>query len=76
MLKKACQRMNMYFFGEEEAERSSEVLTWWDKKVELFWTIQDALESGRFVGEAYDELWEAKHILNEAESVAGRYADD
>ncbi|WCS69131.1 hypothetical protein Goe25_02510 [Bacillus phage vB_BsuM-Goe25] len=26
MLKKACQRMNMYFFGEEEAERSSEVL--------------------------------------------------
>ncbi|UJJ74809.1 hypothetical protein [Bacillus phage BM-P1] len=49
---------------------------WGDQKVELFWVIQDALESGRFVGEAYDELWEAKHILNEAESVAGRYADD
>lgn len=50
--------------------------TWWDKKVELFWTIQDALESGRSVGEAYDELWQAKHILNEAESIAGRYAND
>ncbi|QDP43037.1 putative membrane-bound protein [Bacillus phage vB_BveM-Goe7] len=26
MLKKAYKRMNMYFFGEEEVERSSEVL--------------------------------------------------
>ena len=49
---------------------------WWDQKVELFWIIQDALESGGFTGEAYDELWQAKHILNEAESVAGRYAND
>ena len=53
-----------------------EYAAWWDQRVELFWIIQGALESGRFTGEAYDELWQAKHTLNEAESVAGRYVND
>ncbi|QRI44613.1 hypothetical protein BSTP3_067 [Bacillus phage BSTP3] len=53
-----------------------EYAAWWDQRVELFWIIQGALESGRFTGEAYDELWQAKHTLNEAESIAGRYAND
>lgn len=49
---------------------------WWDKKVDVLWAVNDALESGKFIGEAYDELWQAKHMLNRAESVAGRYVND
>lgn len=51
-------------------------IVWWDRKVDLYWIIQDALETGGFVGEAYDELREAKHLIDRAERIAGRYAND
>ncbi|QZA69506.1 hypothetical protein 035JT004_276 [Bacillus phage 035JT004] len=60
----------------ESVTNKREHAAWWDRKVDLYWIIQDALETGGFIGEAYDELWQAKHILNKAESVAGRYAND
>lgn len=47
---------------------------WWDEKVELLKTINKALASGFFTGEAYNELWTAKNILYTAEAEAGKYA--
>ncbi|PTU25908.1 hypothetical protein DA469_21315 [Bacillus subtilis] len=46
---------------------------WWDKKVELFKTIQNALESGAFNLDARYELHGAKYILKEGERIAGQY---
>ncbi|QZA68943.1 hypothetical protein 010DV004_272 [Bacillus phage 010DV004] len=60
----------------ESVTNEREHAAWWDKKVDVFLVIQNALESGAFKGEAYDELWDAKYVLNEAENVAGRYAND
>ncbi|UPI13010.1 hypothetical protein [Bacillus phage SBSphiJ6] len=50
--------------------------SWSDQKVGVLQIVNNALESGGFTGEAYDELWQAKRLLNEAESVAGRYVND
>jgi hypothetical protein len=45
---------------------------WWDKKVDVLQVINNAFETGYFTGEAYDELWQAKHIIGKAETVAGK----
>jgi hypothetical protein len=47
---------------------------WWDKKVDLLHIINDLFETGAFTGEAYEELWSAKHTLYRAEAYAGKYA--
>ena len=43
----------------------------WDLKVELLHIVNNAFESGAFTGEAYEELWEAKHLIKRIEDVAG-----
>ena len=43
----------------------------WDKKVDLMRIINNSFETGYFTGEAYNELKEAKRLLNKAETVAG-----
>jgi hypothetical protein len=47
---------------------------WWDKKVDVLHVINNAFETGYFVGVAYDELWMAKHLLYKAEEEAGKRA--
>jgi hypothetical protein len=46
----------------------------WDRKTEVLKVVNNAFESGAFDGEAYGELWEAKHTLNLIERVAGNQA--
>jgi hypothetical protein len=60
----------------KEAEKVTsrfEHITWWDKKVDVLRTINGAFETGYFTGAAYDELWMAKHIISEAELIAGKW---
>ena len=64
---------------QEEAKQvktTREHAIWWDKKVDVLRVINSAFETGYFTGEARDELWEAKHIINHAEAIAGGYAID
>jgi hypothetical protein len=46
---------------------------WWNRKVALLHIVNGSLESGAFTGEAYSELWEAKHSLSRGEKKAGKY---
>lgn len=48
--------------------------TWWDVKVLVLRTANEALESGAFTGDARNELLEAKHIIDKAEVHAGAYS--
>jgi hypothetical protein len=49
-------------------------VAWWDRKVDVLRAINEAFETGFFTGQAYDELWMAKHILYKAEEEAGKRA--
>jgi hypothetical protein len=64
---------------QEEAKKvtnAKEHATWWDKKVDVLRIINNAFETGYFTGDAYNELWEAKHIIGHAEAIAGHYSID
>jgi hypothetical protein len=58
----------------KQVTNESQHATWWDKKVDLLHVINDCFETGAFTGEAYEELWTAKHTLYRAEAYAGKYA--
>lgn len=58
----------------KNVKNAEEHAAWWDRKVDVYRAINEALESGGFVGEAYDELHYAKHLLATAEAYAGEYA--
>lgn len=60
----------------EEAKHVSnerEHAAWWDRKVEVYLLVNEALESGAFTGEAYDELWQANNAIYSGEAYASRY---
>jgi hypothetical protein len=56
----------------EQVETREQHAKVWDRKADLLNFINDRFETGAFTGEAYNELWTAKHILFRAESVAGK----
>jgi|GraSoiStandDraft_45_1057281.scaffolds.fasta_scaffold00994_15 hypothetical protein len=43
----------------------------WDQKVEVLNVVNQAFETGYWVGDNYNKLWEAKYNLIKAEKVAG-----
>jgi len=57
----------------EDIEDSIDHGAWWDVKVDVLNACNNALESGAFTGEAYDELKTAQSIIYNAEAIAGRY---